>query len=105
MKKRNYHRLLMAPLVSMSLLAACGQANVAEPVSPPAPTATEAPAPTATEVPKEPLKTIGAEKTGEYVFSAVLKNETGRNITGFAVKDASLEEYPESLLILTQSRL
>ena len=90
---------VLAGVMTAALLAGgCGQAQTAAPESAPAPTATEAPAPTATEVPEEPLKTIGEEKAGEYVYSAILKNETGKNITGFAVKDDSLEEYPESLL-------
>ena len=48
----------------------------------------------------EDLKTIGEKPEGdtEGVFSAKLKNLTGKVITGFAVKNEKDEEYPDNFL-------
>ena len=48
----------------------------------------------------EDLKTIGEKPGGdiEGVFSAKLKNLTGKVITGFAVKNEKDEEYPDNFL-------
>lgn len=44
------------------------------------------------------LNTIGVEQTGEHVYKIKLKNETGKDIIGFSIKETSQEEFPENLL-------
>lgn len=47
---------------------------------------------------KTELKTIGSEVTGEHVESVNITNNTGKNITGFAIKSTGMEDYSENLL-------
>lgn len=44
------------------------------------------------------LKTIGVKKEGENVYQIKLKNETGKDITGFSIRELSQEETSENLL-------
>lgn len=51
-----------------------------------------------TETEKETYKTIGQEKEAENVFCVKLKNSTGRDIIGVAVKLAENAEFSENML-------
>lgn len=47
---------------------------------------------------KEELKTIGTKAEGESVISVTLKNSTGKDITGIALKAGNLPEYGAGLM-------
>ena len=47
---------------------------------------------------EEELKVIGTEAEGENVYKVILENNTGKGITGVAVKDSSMDAYPENML-------
>ena len=47
---------------------------------------------------KEELKTIGTKAEGESVISVTLKNSTGKDITGIAMKAGNLPEYGAGLM-------
>lgn len=47
---------------------------------------------------KEELKTIGTKAEGESVISVTLKNSTGKDITGIALKAGNLPEYGPGLM-------
>ncbi|MDD6098892.1 MAG: hypothetical protein PUB66_09305 [Oscillospiraceae bacterium] len=52
-----------------------------------------------TEAPTEPeMKIIGKKAEGEHIYSVKLKNSTGKEILGFAVKDSSKNEFSENML-------
>lgn len=60
--------------------------------------ATESESETETETEEETFKTIGTEKEGKNVFCVKLKNNTGKKITGVAVKLTDDEEFPKNML-------
>ena len=51
-----------------------------------------------TDAKKEELKTIGTKAEGESVISVTLKNSTGKDITGIALKAGNLPEYGAGLM-------
>ena len=59
---------------------------------------TEAATESETETEEETFKAIGTEKEAENVVCVKLKNSTGKNITGVAVKLAEDEEFPVNML-------
>lgn len=90
-------------LTSAVLFGGCGFKKteaVATPTPEPtaAPTATPEPTPTAapTVTPVPMVKTIGQDSAGAFKVS--MKNLTGKNITGFSVKQTEAAEYPASML-------
>ncbi len=119
MKRSRYIQSVLAAAAFAFVMTACGKTPTVEPVEvvsavaetpaatpeptetptpTPAPTDTPTPTPTPTEEPEPELKTIGREAEGENIFKVALRNSTGKAIMGFAVKEMSMEEYPDSLL-------
>lgn len=47
---------------------------------------------------EEKLKTIGMEAEGENIYKVILENNTGKEIIGVAIKDSSMDAYPENML-------
>ncbi|MGN0478417.1 MAG: hypothetical protein ACI4GO_03200 [Hominenteromicrobium sp.] len=89
---------LVLAAASFAGCASGGESSASEvPVSSEA-TATPEPTATPSPEPEEKLAVIGTESDKETVFAVVLENGTKQDITGIAVKDSSLEEFPENML-------
>ena len=104
MKRKQVTALLIGTLVTAAAMTGCGKeksedkAAVAAPTATPAPTQSPTPAPTATPV---PVKTMGEKVQGAYEI--LLKNSTGKVITGVSVKSEKEEEYKSNLLMQKDS--
>lgn len=104
MKRKQVTALLIGTLVTAAAMTGCGKeksedkAAVAVPTATPAPTQSPTPAPTATPV---PVKTMGEKVQGAYEI--LLKNSTGKVITGVSVKSEKEEEYKSNLLMQKDS--
>lgn len=104
MKRKQVTALLIGALVTAAAMTGCGKekneskAAVAAPTATPIPTQSPTPAPTATPV---PVKTMGEKVQGAYEI--LLKNSTGKVITGVSVKSEKEEEYKSNLLMQKDS--
>lgn len=104
MKRKQVTALLIGTLATVAAMTGCGKeksedkAAVAAPTATPAPTQSPTPAPTATPV---PVKTMGEKVQGAYEI--LLKNSTGKVITGVSVKSEKEEEYKSNLLMQKDS--
>ena len=93
MKLKSLTPGLIGLLAAGLLLCGCGSAE-----------GTAEPEPTETafaEVQPDPdalLKTIGTEQSGETVYRVKLKNETGRDIVGFSIRESNEATFPENML-------
>lgn len=47
---------------------------------------------------KSNLPAIGKVQSGKYVYTINTTNNTGKTITGFTIKDSSMESYPENMI-------
>lgn len=91
--------LAILAFISVLALAGCGSVAQSSNVSQTTTSATTTAEPTteaATEA--EELKLIGKKASGSDVFTLDLENKTGKDITGFTVKAATEEEYPDNML-------
>ena len=86
--------LILGGVLCIMAVGGCQGENAGADTTP-TPTVTETPTPTPTET---PLKTIGTESDSDSSFSVRLMNNTGLDITGFAVKKTEDAEYPENML-------
>ena len=104
MKRKQVTALLVGALVTAAAMTGCGKEKsedkvaVAEPTATPTPAQSPTPAPTATPV---PVKTMGEKVQGAYEI--LLKNSTGKVITGVSVKSEKEEEYKSNLLMQKDS--
>lgn len=102
--KHKQQRLLcaaLALLMTAGIMAGCAaNEEPSSSAAEPSPTAAATPEATATPSPEpeEKLAVIGTESSKETVLKVVLENGTKQDITAVAVKDSSLEEFPESML-------
>ena len=104
MKRKQVTALLIGTLVTAAAMTGCGKEKnedkvaVAAPTATPTPVQSPTPAPTATPV---PVKTMGEKVQGAYEI--LLKNSTGKVITGVSVKSEKEEEYKSNLLMQKDS--
>ena len=96
MRKRSFRTIatIVTTTMCLSALAACGKSEPA-----PAP-ASSVPAPAvsvAEEPTPEPMKTIGTEADGEYIYKTKVANMTGKGITDVIVRTEK-SVYGESLM-------
>lgn len=104
MKRKQVTALFIGALVAATAVTGCGKeknenmASVATPTATPVPTQSPTPAPTATPI---PVKTMGEKVQGAYEI--LLKNVTGKAITGVSVKSEKEEEYKSNLLMKKDS--
>lgn len=104
MKRKQVTALLIGALVTAAAMTGCGKeknedkAAVAVPTATPIPTQSPTPVPTATPI---PVKTMGEKVKGAY--EVLLKNSTGKVITGVSVKSEKEEEYKSNLLMQKDS--
>ena len=90
MKKKAILTLGISLMLTMSLLlGGCGSKKDAS---------EEKTAEEKAEKQEEVLKNIGTEAEGDNIYKVMLENKTGKDITGFAVKDSSMAEYPANML-------
>lgn len=96
---------ITAFMASGVFLTSCGQENstsgetAAETTTAIVTTVTTKETEPTTEAPTEPaMKIIGEKAEGEFIYSVKLKNKTGKEIIGFAIKDSSKNEFSDNML-------
>lgn len=88
MKKNLIKTMTAATLVGL-MVSAAGCAVYAEEAAPAAAQGAEE---------AQELKSIGEKAEGETVYAVKLTNQTGKDITGLAIKEAAEEAFPENML-------
>lgn len=52
---------------------------------------------------KSSLPAIGKVQSGKYVYTINTTNKTGKTITGFTIKDSSMDAYPDNMITTKKS--